>query len=131
MPPPAATGMFCPNPIPHHESPPPLRLSDRRTRFMRSFSLRNGRNASAPCQPPRRDLQKRPGLNESVRLRVPFQSATKTSQMSSLKKPLPISPLIRHGTTPYTSILMPNSPDGGHSPSPLHNRKSLMHSSER
>src|SRR5258708_25398484 len=33
----------------HHESPPPLRLSDRRMQFTQSFSLRNGRNASVPC----------------------------------------------------------------------------------
>src|SRR5258705_10656422 len=38
--------------------------------------------------------------NKSVRPRGPFQSTTKTSQTSSPKKPLPISPLIRHGTMP-------------------------------
>src|SRR5260221_7596971 len=101
-------GVFCPNPIPHHKSPPPLCLSDRRTRFMRSFSLWNGRNASVPHQPPRRDLQKRLRPNESIHLRVPFQSTTKTSQTSSPKKPLPISPLIRHGSTPSSSIPTPN-----------------------
>src|SRR5258708_1281724 len=86
--------MFCPNPIPHHESPPPLCLSDRRMWFTRSFSLQNGRNASVPHRPPHRDLQKRPGLNESICPRVPFQSTTKTLQTSSPKKPLPISPLL-------------------------------------
>src|SRR5258708_5638459 len=100
-------------------------------RFTQSFSLWNGRNTSVPHRPPRRDLQKRPGPNESIRPRAPFQSATKTSQTSSPKKPLPISPLVRHGTTPQSFILMPNSPEGGHSPSPLQIRKSLMHSSER
>src|SRR5260221_10225558 len=113
--------MFCPSLIPHHESPPPLCLSDRRMLFTQSFSLRNGRSASVPCRPPHRDLQKRLRPNESVRLRVPFQSATKTSQMSSPKKPLPISPLVRHGTTPYSFIPMPNSPEGGRSPSPPQN----------
>src|SRR5258708_40222261 len=98
-------GVFCPSPIPHHKSPPPLRLLDKRTLFMRSFSLRNGRSTSAPHQPPCRDLQKRLRPNESVRPRAPFQSATKTSQMSSLKKPLPISPLLIHGTTPCIFIL--------------------------
>src|SRR5258705_13252753 len=90
-------GVFCPSPIPHHGSPPPLCLSDRRTLFMRSFSLRNGRSASVPHQPPCRDLQKRLRPNESIHPRAPFQSTTKTSQTSSLKKPLPISPLVSMG----------------------------------
>src|SRR5258707_12989193 len=79
-------GMFCPSPIPHHGSPPPLCLLDRRTLFMRSFSLRNGRSTSVPRRPPHRDLQKRLRPNESIRPRAPFQSATKTSQMSSPKE---------------------------------------------
>src|SRR5258708_20268439 len=103
-------GVLCPDPSPRHESPPPLCLSDRRTQFTQSFSLQNGRNASVPRQPPCRDLQKRPGLNESVCLRVPFQSATNTSQTSSPNKPLPISPLIRHRTIPQPLIPMPTSP---------------------
>src|SRR5258708_10189671 len=112
-------GVLCPRPLPHHGSPPPLHLLDRRMLFMQSFSLQNGRSTSVPHQPPRRDLQKRLRPNESVFLRVPFQSATKTSQMSSPKKPLPISPLVTHGIMPSSFIPMPNSPQGRRSPSPL------------
>src|SRR5258705_12826024 len=74
--------------------------SDERTLSMRSFSLWNGRNASVPPRPPHRDWQRRLKPNEPICPEVLSQSTTRTSQMSSQKRPSPTSPLVKCGTTP-------------------------------
>src|SRR5260221_11462854 len=56
---------------------------------------------------------------------------TKTSETSSLRKPLMNSHHRRYGTTPLTSHLGLNSLAPRHSPCPLQNRRSLMTSSGR
>src|SRR5258705_4544409 len=70
-------------------------------------------------------------LREADPLRTWCQPNTKTSEMSSPRKPLTSSHHRRHGTMPLISHLGLNSPAPRHSPCPLQNKRSLATSSGR
>src|SRR5258708_28895502 len=96
--------------------------------YMQSSSPQSGRNASVLLRPPHRGWKRRLKPNEPCHLEVPSWNDTRTLQISSKRRPLPASPLIKHGIMPQISTMMPSSPEEGHSPSPQQNRRNLMSS---
>src|SRR5258705_5214683 len=91
--------------------------------YIQSSLPQSGRNASVLPRPPHRGWQRRLKPDEPVHPEVPSQNITRTLQMSSQRKPLPTSPLAKHGIMPSISTMMPNSPEEGHSASPAEQKE--------